>query len=137
MTNFPINFPVLALCSLFPLIIGFLWYNDKSFGIAWLKARKLTDEDEPGIPVTLIVSYVYSFLIAFAIQMIETGLGGQWVHSFTHGAFLGGLIAVAIAIPVAGTNALHEGRGWKYLAINGGFWIICFALMGGVISQLS
>ena len=70
------------------------------------------------------------------MQMILTHHAGQW-NSFIHGAVLGGLIALTIAIPVAGTNALHEGRGWKYLAINGGFWVICFALMGGVIGQFA
>jgi hypothetical protein len=37
------------------------------------------------------------------------------------------------ALPVMGTNALFERKGFKYIAINVGYWTVTLALMGGVI----
>lgn len=52
------------------------------------------------------------------------GLG----HGLLHG-FLAGFL---FAFPVIATNALFEQKGWKYILINGGYWITCITLMGGV-----
>lgn len=56
-------------------------------------------------------------------------------RTFKHGAFhlffIGGLM---LALPIIGINALFERRGFKYIAINAGFWILTLALMGGLIA---
>jgi Protein of unknown function (DUF1761) len=56
-------------------------------------------------------------------------------HNFAHGAFHGAFIAgLFIVLPITVFNALFERRGFKYIAINAGFWIVCLALMGGIIA---
>jgi hypothetical protein len=60
-------------------------------------------------------------------------LYGQSYRTFRHGAFHGALAGLFIATPVLGVNALFERKGFKYIAINGGFWIVTFSLMGGII----
>jgi Protein of unknown function (DUF1761) len=58
--------------------------------------------------------------------------GGNF-RTFRHGV-LHGVIAALLGIwPVIAINALFERRGWKYVAIHVGYWVITFALMGGVI----
>ena len=61
-----------------------------------------------------------------------TKFGGLF-RTFGHGAFHGTLAGIFIAIPVVGTSALYEGRGFKYVMISGGYWVVSMALMGGVI----
>ncbi|MBP9069986.1 MAG: DUF1761 domain-containing protein, partial [Bacteroidia bacterium] len=46
-----------------------------------------------------------------------------------HGA-LGGVL---IALPILGTNAMFERKGFKYIAINCGYWIITMMVMGGIV----
>lgn len=58
-------------------------------------------------------------------------------RSFGHGALHGTLAGFFISLPILGTNALFERKGFKYIAINCGYWIICLALMGGVICQFA
>jgi hypothetical protein len=41
------------------------------------------------------------------------------------------------ALPVLGTNALFQHKGFKYIVINVGYWIITLALMGAVICQFA
>lgn len=56
-------------------------------------------------------------------------------RTFKHGAFHGTISGIFLALPLLSINALFERRGFKYIAINAGYWIISFALMGGVICQ--
>lgn len=60
---------------------------------------------------------------------------GQNFRTFKHGAFHGTLLGIFVVLPVMGTNALFERKPGKYIFVNVGYWIICFALMGGVICQ--
>jgi hypothetical protein len=113
------------------------------------------------------VSYLLSFFLAFALQFIvihqygflsmlanepgvkdpssEVGMMvtnmlakyGNNFRTFKHGELHGTLAGITIALPILGTNALFERKGFKYIAINGGYWIICMGLMGGVICAFS
>lgn len=58
---------------------------------------------------------------------------GNNFRTFKHGAFHGTIAGILIALPVIGVNALFERRSFKYIAINAGYWIVSFALMGGLI----
>jgi hypothetical protein len=58
---------------------------------------------------------------------------GNNFRTFKHGAFHGALAGILLALPVTAINSMFERRGFKYIAINAGYWIVCLALMGGVI----
>lgn len=60
---------------------------------------------------------------------------GHNFRTFKHGALHGTLEAVFFALPVLAINALFERKGFKYIGINLGYWIITLALMGGIICQ--
>jgi hypothetical protein len=47
------------------------------------------------------------------------------------------MTGLLLVLPVMGTNALFEGKGFKYIAINCGYWTITLALMGGIICAFS
>ncbi len=50
-------------------------------------------------------------------------------HGFAHGIFA----TIFFAFPIIAINALFERRGWKYIWVHSGYWLITLALMGGVI----
>mgnify|MGYP001793796154 CR=1 FL=1 len=58
---------------------------------------------------------------------------GTAYRTFKHGMLHGFLAGLFLALPIIGTNALFEKRSWKYTLISGGFWIVCFSIMGGII----
>lgn len=160
-----LNFYITFIAALIPLVIGFIWYNPKVFGKAWMKASDMTEEKAKGAKMGLIFgfTYLFSLFVAFAMMTItvhqlhvfsvlaeepgiqdpasETGMMfkgfmdkyGTNFRTFKHGAFHGVLAAIMLALPVLGINALFERRGFKYIAINVGYWIVSFALMGGVV----
>lgn len=54
-------------------------------------------------------------------------------RSFKHGVFHGVLTGLFFALPVIGLNAIYEMKKIKYILINTGYWVVCLALMGGII----
>lgn len=63
-----------------------------------------------------------------------TNQHGDNFRTFGHGTFHGALLGLFVVLPVLGTNALFERKGFKYIAVNVGYWVVCLALMGGLIS---
>jgi hypothetical protein len=154
-----INFLALLVASISTLMVGFIWYNPKVFGTIWMKESGMTEEKMKGANMALIfgLSFFYAFLISFILQMVTIhqfgALGmvggdptiakpsyaafmedyGNAFRSFKHGALHGFMTGLFLALPVIGTNALYERRSFKYTLITGGFWIVCFMIMGGII----
>lgn len=157
-----------AIAAFIPLLIGFVWYNPKVFGNAWMKAAGLTEESMKGANMALVfgLTYFFGFLIAFGLHSITihqfgvlgllqpeqgytdpegaitslTELAKVFEHkfrTFRHGMIHGTINGIAILLPVVAINGLFERRGWKYILINAGYWILSTALMGGVICQFS
>lgn len=163
-----VNFLILLLAAVVPMAMGFIWYNPKVLGTAWMNASGVTQDKMKGanMPMIFGVSFLLSFFLAFAVQFMvihqwgvfstlatpeNTGptseLGmylsdfmakhGHNFRTFKHGALHGTIAGITIALPILGTNALFERKGFKYIMINVGYWTITMALMGGIICQFS
>ncbi|MFN0031286.1 MAG: DUF1761 domain-containing protein [Flavobacteriales bacterium] len=68
----PVNFLILALSALIPLVIGFIWYNPKVLGTAWMKASGMTEEKAKGanMPLVFGLTFIFSFFVAWAMQFV-------------------------------------------------------------------
>ena len=154
-----INFLALLLAALSSLVVGFIWYNPKVFGNIWMKETGITQEDGKGKNMIAIfaMSIFYAFLISFLLQMLVIhqfgALGmvggddtkalpsyaafmadyGTAFRTFKHGALHGFMTGLFLALPVIGTNALYEGRSWKYVLVTGGYWVVTCMIMGAII----
>ena len=154
-----INFLALIVAAASALVIGFIWYNPKVFGTAWLRAAEMTEDKMKGANMAKIfgLALFFAFLLAMAMQMltihqigamgmvggdIENALPsysafmndyGMAHRSFGHGALHGAMSGVFIALPIIGTNALFERKGAKYIFINSGYWIVTMAVMGAIV----
>lgn len=67
-----LNFPILLASAIAPIFIGFIWYNPKAFGNAWMKTAKLTENELKGGNMLLILGLTYflSFLIAISLNFM-------------------------------------------------------------------
>jgi hypothetical protein len=154
-----INFLAILVAALVPLVMGFIWYNPKTFGNAWMRESGLTEESLKGGNMAVIfgLTFVFSFLLAFALQFLtihQTGaLGmvggdpsialpsyeafmadyGMAFRTFKHGALHGFLGGILFLFPVMAINALFERKSWKYILINSSYWLICVTIMGGIV----
>jgi hypothetical protein len=164
-----LNLPILAASALIPMVMGFIWYNPKTLGTAWMNASGVTEEKMKGANMALIfgLSYVLAFFLATAVNFMvihqfhlqsilikEAGFQeagteinnlftgflerfGTNYRTFKHGFFHGTMAGLFVSLPILGTNALFERKGFKYIAINVGYWTVTLALMGGFICQFA
>lgn len=140
------------------LIIGFIWYNPKVFGITWMREAGMTEEKVKGgnMAKIFIMAFIFAFLLSMALPGIvihqmgafslvqgEIGILPSYetfisdyaneFRTFKHGALHGTLVGIFIALPIIGTNALFERKSAKYIFVNSGYWIVTLAIMGGII----
>lgn len=160
-----LNFLVVFLTALTPILTGFLWYNPKTFGNIWMQAAGVTPEQGKKMNMALVFGLTYVFgimmsMILYSMVIHQThiysvllnteGFGkegsdimnyieefmgkyGDNYRTFKHGALHGTLVGIFLVTPVMAVNALFEMKGFKYIAVNAGFWILNLMIMGGII----
>ncbi|MEO8759923.1 MAG: DUF1761 domain-containing protein [Bacteroidia bacterium] len=160
------NFIAILVAAIVPLLVGFIWYNPKTLGNAWMKAADLNMDKIQGANIPLIfgLTYVFSFFIAMTMNFVTihqfgvqstlmadpaaladptTPIGayfadfmakyGNNFRTFKHGVLHGTITGLLFIMPIIAINAMFERKGFKYVAINSGYWIVCLALMGGIV----
>lgn len=155
-----VNFWLIPVAALIPLFTGFTWYHPKVFGTAWMKIVGLTEASMKGSNMAIIfgVTFLLGCMLASAVMLMvihQFGFNsvmqgdnspataeymkhffetyGNRFRTFKHGVFHGTIAGLFIALPILGINALFERRGFKYIAIHTGYWMLTLALMGGVL----
>ena len=156
-----INFIAMFGAAVIPLVVGFLWYNPKTFGTIWMRENNFTQEElQKGNMLKIFgLTYIFSLMatmILMALTIHQSGavgmVGGPPLmanakpsfaafmadygtayRTFKHGALHGFMGGLFLALPIIGINGLFERKSWKYIFIHAGFWMVTLALMGGVI----
>lgn len=152
------NYLAIFVTALVPIVLGFIWYNPKVFGVAWMQAAEMTEAKMKGGNMAIIfgVSILLSVMLAFFTNFLvihEFGVSGltegqfegattqafleefegKW-RTYRHGALHGAMSGVMFALPIIAINALFERKSFKYISINAGYWIVCLTIMGSIIS---
>lgn len=65
-----LNFMIIAIAALVPPVLGFIWYNPKTFGNVWMKAAGLKEESlkEFNMAKVFILTYIFSFMAGLILQ---------------------------------------------------------------------
>ncbi len=159
----PSNFYMYFVAALIPMIVGAAYYHPKVFGTSWMKVNGFTEESLKGGNMLVIfgVSYIFSIFLAFTVsglvihqsgifstfapEVFESGGAvqnefndimsryGDKFRTFGHGAVHGIFATIFFALPLIGINSLFERRGWKYILIHTGYWLVTLVLMGGLL----
>lgn len=72
------NIYVIFISAIIPMVIGYIWYNPKVFGKAWMKSSGITEEQTKTGNMLMIfgVSYLFAVLIAYALIPITIHQSG-------------------------------------------------------------
>lgn len=156
-----INFMAILVAAIVPLILGFIWYNPKTFGTVWMREAEMTEAKmkSGNMAVIFILSFILSILLAFFTQFLtihQTGvvslIGGDPAaesvlpsfqafmddygtdfRTFKHGALHGLLAGVFFVLPIMATNGMFERKSWKLIFINTGYWTVALTIMGAIV----
>jgi MFS family permease len=117
-------------------VLGFIWYNPKTFGTAWMKSAKLTMEDaqKGNMALMMVGSMLMCGLIALYFSF-WTHQGPEDPQKFLHGAFHTWKTSLLVVVPVMIANSLHEQRTFAGALVNIGYWVIAIALCAGMVFQ--
>lgn len=126
------NMVAVLVCTGISLILGFLWYTPVLFGRPWMKAVGLKKDDIK--PKDMIKGYLINLAAAFiqtlvmAILIVNTGTKG-----IIQGLYIGMAVGAGIVATTIFTNDAYEGRPLSLSLINGGYRLVYFIIIGGIL----
>ena len=125
-----INYLAVVAAAASTFVIGGLWYSPLLFQQAWMKANRFTEGDVRTGNQSVIfgLAFVLAVIMAFNLAMFLNAPDTTTVW----GATAGLLSAVWVVLGI-GTVALFERRPFAYTAINGGYWVVAFVVMGVIL----
>jgi len=136
------NFLAVAVAALVPMIVGFAYYHPAVLGGPWMRVNGFTLEsvnDGPK-PILYLAALVLSFLLSRFVCVNVTGPGqdvapdGHSYVTFQHGVFQGVLISILVVLPMIGMMSIFEKRGWGWVFVHLGYWMVTLSVMGGILS---
>jgi len=128
-----ISWVAVLVATLAGFALGAAWYGPL-FGKAWMRAVGLTQEQLAKFNPA--VTYGTTFLWALVTAVVlgaELGEAPGIKWSTACGAAIGALFV----LPSIATNYLFEGKPFLLTAINGGYHVVRFGLMGLVFGLLA
>lgn len=161
----PTNFWMFFITALIPLFVGAIWYSPKVMGTSWMRVNGFKEEDLQGGNMAVIfgLSYVFGIFISLGLSgivihqvsvlqvmmpdVVEAGSAaeqqfndfmttyGDNFRDWKHGAIHGIILTILLVLPLLAINALFERRGWKYIMIHFGYWLITLTIIGAVLCQ--
>lgn len=130
MENFYINHIAVFVCAVTSLVIGFLWWSPFLFQKPWQAEVSLSDEQlakaNPAktFGLTFLLAWLVSYNLAFFLG--SPGTTWQW-------GIAAALLAAVWVVAMFTIIALFEQRAFRYIAINCGYVIVYFAVIGFIL----
>ncbi|ANJ26439.1 DUF1761 domain-containing protein [Agromyces aureus] len=128
-----VNYWAVLLATLSTMIVGSFWYTPAVFGNYWMRVAKVDMEDRSAVgPIltTLLVSFISAWVLAVAVTVVWTALGGSFLLVALTTALLGwaGFTAARFI-----THDAFEGRPAGLTILNIAHELVTFVVMGLII----
>lgn len=130
MENFYINHIAVFVCAVMSLVIGFLWWSPFLFQKPWQAEVGLSDEQlaKANPAKTFGLTFLLAWLVSYNLAFFLGAPGTTWQWGIV-AALLAALWVVAMFTIIA----LFEQRTFRYIAINCGYVVVYFAVIGFIL----
>lgn len=123
-----VNWLAVLVSAVLTFVLGGLWYGPL-FGKVWMRASGMTEERaRQGNPAKI---FTLSFLLQFAAATSLAMFIGAEGTSF--GVFAGAMTGVFFVATAFGVVYLFEQRPLAHWAVNSGYHIVSFTMMGAIL----
>ena len=123
-----VSWLAILVAALLTFVLGGLWYGPL-FGKPWMRASGITEERarQANMPLIFGASFALQLLAAFSLDMFigEEGAG--------FGVFAGAMTGIFFVATAFGVVYLFEQRPLAHWAVNAGYQIVAFTMMGAVL----
>ena len=126
-----INYFAVLAAALSTFVLGGLWYSPLLFGKAWMRINNFSEPDVATFSKARMFgwSFIFALVMSLNLSMFLAAPGTNVTWGIAAGALTGvGWVAMAIAI-----IGVFENKSWGYIAINGGYMIVAFVVMGAIL----
>src|SRR5690606_27361809 len=115
-------------------IVGGLWYGPL-FGKAWQAARGLSQEAIAGANMPMIFGLV-ALLNLFSAFILDHVLATYGAPDLNLSVMISGGLALGFILPAMAVNYLFSRLSLRLYAIDAGYWLLIYTLMGAVLYWL-
>jgi len=126
-----INHWAVLVCALLFLGLGALWYSPLLFFQSWKQENGFNDQMIQNANPLLAqgIGFLLAWLMAYnmAFFLADETTDAWW------GVTAGFLTGFGWAAPIFTAIALFEQKSWRYIAINAGFIMVYFVLIGWIL----
>jgi hypothetical protein len=133
-----LNWVAILVAAISTMVVGFLWYSPLLFAKPWMREMGYDPNDKAKVQEmqksagpAYAGSFVASLLSAFTLALILHGLRAEDVHFGIMASFH---IWLGFVATVQFTGALFMKQSMKLFAINTGYQLVCYLVMGSILT---
>jgi hypothetical protein len=133
-----LNWLAILVAAISTMVVGFLWYSPLLFAKAWMREmgydpndKARMEEMKKSAGLAYGGSFVASLLSAFTLALILHAIRIEGLHT---GLMLGFHVWLGFVATVQFTGALFAKQSMRLLAINIGYQLVCYLVMGAILT---
>jgi hypothetical protein len=133
-----LNWVAILVAAVSTMVVGFLWYSPLLFAKPWMREmgydpndKAKTEEMKKSAGKAYGGSFVASLISAFTLALILHGLRAEDWHFGIMASFH---IWLGFVATVQFTGALFMKQSMKLFAINTGYQLVCYLVMGTILT---
>ena len=133
-----LNWLAILVAAISTMIVGFLWYSPLLFAKPWMREmgydpsdKAKTQEMQKSAGPAYAGSFVASLISAFTLALILHGLNAQGLD---FGLMVSFHVWLGFVATVQFTGALFMKQSMKLFAINTGYQLVCYLVMGAILT---
>ncbi|HEY6945211.1 MAG TPA: DUF1761 domain-containing protein [Candidatus Acidoferrum sp.] len=132
-----LNWLAILVAAIASMVLGFLWYSPLLFAKAWTREMgydindktKMDEMRKSAVPA-YAGSFVASLIAAFTLALILHGMRAESLHFGLMASFH---IWLGFVATVQFSGALFAKQSMKLFAINTGYQLVCYLVMGAIL----
>ena len=126
--------PVLA-AGIAAMVVGFVWYNPKVFGTAWMRMSGITPEIADAGKKKMPFMAFFGLLVAIIMAYVMAHFGVAWgVFDWISAIELAFWLWLGFIVPPMLGIVLWEGKSFKLYVLNVSYWLVAMIAMALVLS---
>jgi Protein of unknown function (DUF1761) len=136
-----INLLGVLVAAISTMVVGFLWYSPVLFAKAWVremgydindkaKMEEMKKSAGPAYAGSFVAGLVSAFVLALFLHWTRT-------ENWQFGALIGFHVWLGFVATVQLTGALFMKQSMKLFAINTGYQLACYLVMGAILGAWS
>jgi hypothetical protein len=133
-----LNWLAIFVAAISTMVVGFLWYSPLLFARPWMREmgydpndKAKTQEMQKSAGPAYAGSFVASLISAFTVALFFHALRVDSLHTGFMASFH---IWLGFVATVQFTGALFTKQSMKLFAINTGYQLVCYLVMGVILS---